>query len=288
VTVTLGGKTYTGTVDGSGHWSVTLPSADLQALPDGTPALTVTVTDAAGNSNTLNTTVTVDETAPTLTVNVVAGDDVLNAAEVQVAQTVSGTASVADAGRTVTLTLNGKTYTAVVQPDGSWSTSLPAADLQALGDGSHNLVATLTDAAGNSTSTTHVLGVDANPANLPTLSINVFAGNDIVDGAEVKTAQTLSGNTTHVQAGQTVTVTLNGKTYTATVLADGSWSTSVPAADLALLANGQTTITATVSDSAGNPANASHEVTVDTSLSGLSIAVIAGDDKLNLAESLLP
>jgi ribosomal 50S subunit-recycling heat shock protein len=288
VTVTLGGKTYTGTVDGSGHWSVTVPAADLQALPDGTPALSVVVTDAAGNSNTLNTTVTVDETAPTLTVNVVAGDDVLNAAEVQVAQTVSGTASVADAGRTVTLTLNGKTYTAVVQPDGTWSASLPAADLQALSDGSHNLVATLTDAAGNSTSVTHGISVDADPANLPTLSISVFAGNDVLDGAEVKTAQTISGSTTHVQAGQTVTVTLNGKTYTATVLADGSWSTSVPAADLALLANGQTTITASVSDSAGNPASASHDVTVDTSLSGLSIDVIAGDDKLNLAESLLP
>ncbi|PAA94890.1 Ig-like domain-containing protein, partial [Serratia fonticola] len=191
VTVTLGGKTYTGAVDANGNWSVTLPSADLQALPDGTPALTVTVTDAAGNSNTLNTTVTVDETAPTLTVSLVAGDDVLNAAEVLVAQIVSGTASIGDAGRTVTLTLNGKTYTAVVQPDGSWSTSLPATDLQALSDGGHNLVATLTDAAGNSTSVTHNINVDANPANLPTLGINVFAGNDIVDGAEVKTAQTL-------------------------------------------------------------------------------------------------
>ncbi|MDK2378546.1 Ig-like domain-containing protein, partial [Serratia fonticola] len=71
VTVTLGGKTYTGTVDGSGHWSVTIPAADLQALQDGTPALTVTVTDAAGNSNTLNTTVTVDETAPSLTINTI-------------------------------------------------------------------------------------------------------------------------------------------------------------------------------------------------------------------------
>ncbi|MBC3382417.1 Ig-like domain-containing protein, partial [Serratia fonticola] len=229
VTVTLGGKTYTGTVDGSGNWSVSVPSADLQALTDGTPALTVTVTDSAGNSNTLNTTVTVDETAPTLTINTIAGDDILNAAEVQVAQTVSGTASVADAGRTVTLTLNGKTYTAVVQADGTWSASLPATDLAALADGNHNLVATLTDAAGNSTSVTHGVSVDADPANLPTLGINVFAGNDIIDGAEVKTAQTLSGTTTHVEAGQTVTITLNGKTYTATVLADGSWSTSVPA-----------------------------------------------------------
>ncbi|WP_447882216.1 Ig-like domain-containing protein, partial [Serratia fonticola] len=151
-----------------------------------------------------------------------------------------------------------------------------------------NLVATLTDAAGNSTSVTHSISVDANPANLPTVSIGVFAGNDIVDGAEVKTTQTLSGTTAHVEAGQTVTITLNGKAYTATVLADGSWSTSVPAADLALLANGQTTITATVSDSAGNPASASHDVTIDTDLSGLSIAVIAGDDKLSLAESQLP
>ncbi|WP_431223659.1 Ig-like domain-containing protein [Serratia sp. L9] len=288
VTVTLGGKTYTGTVDGSGHWSVTVPAADLQALPDGTPALSVVVTDAAGNSNTLNTTVTVDATAPTLTVNVIAGDDVLNAAEVLASQTVTGSASLADAGRTVTLTLNGKTYTAVVQPDGTWSTSLPAADLAALADGSHNLVATLSDAAGNSTSVTHAITVDAAAATLPTLSIGVFAGNDIVDGAEVKTSQTLSGTTTQVEAGRTVTVTLNGKTYSANVLADGSWSTSVPAADLALLANGQATITASVSDSAGNPANASHTVTVDTSLSGLSIDTLAGDDKLNAAEAAAP
>ncbi|WP_447879742.1 Ig-like domain-containing protein, partial [Serratia fonticola] len=94
VTVTLGGKTYTGTVDGSGNWSVSVPAADLQVLPDGTPALSVVVTDAAGNSNTLNTTVTVDATAPTLTMGLIAGDDVLNAAEVLVAQTVSGTASI--------------------------------------------------------------------------------------------------------------------------------------------------------------------------------------------------
>ncbi|WP_431223660.1 Ig-like domain-containing protein [Serratia sp. L9] len=267
---------------------MTVPAADLQALPDGTPALSVVVTDAAGNSNTLSTTVTVDATAPTLTVNVIAGDDVLNAAEVLASQTVTGSASLADAGRTVTLTLNGKTYTAVVQPDGTWSASLPTADLQALTDGSHNLVATLSDAAGNSTSVTHAITVDAAAATLPTLSIGVFAGNNIVDGAEVKTSQTLSGTTTQVEAGRTVTVTLNGKTYSANVLADGSWSTSVPAADLALLANGQATITASVSDSAGNPANASHTVTVDTSLSGLSIDTLAGDDKLNAAEAAAP
>ncbi|WP_421094487.1 Ig-like domain-containing protein, partial [Serratia fonticola] len=48
-------------------------------------------------------------------------------------------------------------------------------------------------------------------------------------------------------------VTLNGKTYTGTTLADGSWSVSVPAADLALLADGTTTVTVTAVDQAGNP-----------------------------------
>ena len=265
-----------------------MPAADLQALPDGTPTLTVVVTDAAGNSNTLTTTVTVDATAPALTVNVIAGDDVLNAAEVLSNQTVSGTASLSEAGRTVTLTLNGKTYTATVQPDGSWSTSVPAADLQALADGSHNLVATLTDAAGNSTSLTHVVNVDAAAANLPTLSIGTFAGDDIVNGAEALVIQTLSGTSTQVEAGQIVTLTLNGKTYFATVQTGGGWSVNVPAADMALLANGQATITASVSDKAGNPASDSHIINVDTAVESIAISVIAGDDRLNLTEASQP
>ncbi|WP_431223663.1 beta strand repeat-containing protein [Serratia sp. L9] len=285
VTVTLGGKTYTGVVDGSGNWSVNVPSTDLQALPDGTPVLNVAVTDAAGNSNTLNGSVTVDQTAPTLTVTAIGVDDVLNSAEVLLNQTVSGTASVADAGRSVTLTLNGKTYTAVVQPDGSWSTTLPTADLTALADGSYNLVATLSDAAGNSTSVTHAVAVDASSLNAPVLTIGTFAGNNIIDGAEAQTLQTLSGSSNHVEAGQIVSITLNGKTYTASVQADGSWSTSVPAADLALLANGSLTITAQVADKAGNPANATHDITVDLDQSALAIAPITGDNQLNAIEA---
>ncbi|VTR46945.1 Protein of uncharacterised function (DUF3607) [Serratia fonticola] len=174
--MTLGDKTYTGTVDGSGNWSVTVPVGDLQALPDGTPVLNVVVTDPAGNSNTLNSTVVVDKVAPTLTVSVIAGDDVLNSAEVLLKPDRFGTASIGDAGRTVTLTLNGKTYTAVVQPDGSWSTSLPTADLTALSDGSYNLVATLTDSAGNSTSVTHAIGVDASALNAPVLTHRHLCG----------------------------------------------------------------------------------------------------------------
>ncbi|VTR46931.1 Uncharacterised protein [Serratia fonticola] len=67
---------------------------------------------------------------------------------------VSGTASIGDAGRTVTVTLNGKSYTGVVANDGTWSATIPSADLQAMGDGSYPLTTTLSDAAGNTTTVT--------------------------------------------------------------------------------------------------------------------------------------
>jgi hypothetical protein len=40
-------------------------------------------------------------------------------------------------------------------------------------------------------------------------------------------------------AAQTVTVTLNGKTYTGTIANNGKWSVNVGAADLAVLTDGQ-------------------------------------------------
>jgi hypothetical protein len=82
----------------------------------------------------------VDATAPTVTINTIAGDDILNAAEAKSDLTVSGT-STAEAGQTVTVSLNGKDYTATVSADGSWTLNVPAADVAALGDGSVTVTA---------------------------------------------------------------------------------------------------------------------------------------------------
>ncbi|WP_250695798.1 Ig-like domain-containing protein, partial [Escherichia coli] len=65
------------------------------------------------------------------------------------------------------------------------------------------------------------------------------------------------------EAGQTVTVTLNGVTYSGTVQADGSWSVSVPTTDLSNLTASQYTVSASVSDKAGNPASTTHGLAVD-------------------------
>ncbi|MCL6331572.1 Ig-like domain-containing protein [Pectobacterium carotovorum subsp. carotovorum] len=285
VTATLGGVTYTGIVDTAGNWTISLPANGLQNLPNGTTALQVSVSDAAGNSSTLTSNVTVARTPPTLSAASFATDNILNSTEVQSDQLLTGTASPSSAGQTVTTTLNGKTYSGTIGSDGTWSITIPSADLSNLSDGNYSVVTRLTDAAGNTTTTTQTIVVDASPLNAPIVTIGTFAGNNIIDGAEVRVSQVLSGTSKNVEQGQTVTISFNGKPYTAQVLSNGSWSTTISDADMALLANGSQTITVSVSDIAGNTATSSSTVTVNTNASGLSIAPITGDNQLNALEA---
>ncbi|MCL6375844.1 Ig-like domain-containing protein [Pectobacterium brasiliense] len=285
VTATLGGVTYTGIVDTAGNWTISLPANGLQNLPNGTTALQVSVSDAAGNSSTLTSNVTVARTPPTLSAASFATDNILNSTEVQSDQLLTGTASPSSAGQTVTTTLNGKTYSGTIGSDGTWSITIPSADLSNLSDGNYSVVTRLTDAAGNTTTTTQTIVVDASPLNAPIVTIGTFAGNNIIDGAEVRVSQVLSGTSKNVEQGQTVTISFNGKPYTAQVLSNGSWSTTISDADMALLANGSQTITVSVSDIAGNTATSSSSVTVNTNASGLSIAPITGDNQLNALEA---
>ena len=101
---------------GGNGWDITLSGGDLAAL-DGTVTLAFAaghaVQDVAGNA-LVNTTpsgsnessYTVDNTAPTLTIDTVAGDDRINAAEDNSSVTVSGSTSAED-GQTVSITVGG-------------------------------------------------------------------------------------------------------------------------------------------------------------------------------------
>ncbi|WP_224652503.1 Ig-like domain-containing protein [Pectobacterium versatile] len=285
VTATLGGVTYTGIVDAAGNWTISLPANGLQNLPNGTTALQVSVSDAAGNSSTLTSNITVARTPPALTATSITADNILNSTEVLSNQLLTGTASPSSAGQTVTATLNGKTYSGTVGSDGTWNITIPSADLSNLSDGNYSIVTRLTDAAGNTATTTQTISVDASPLNAPVVTIGTFAGNNIIDGAEARVSQVLSGTSKNVEQGQTVTISFNGKAYTAQVLSNGSWSTTISDTDMALLVNGSQTITVSVSDVSGNTATSSSTVTVNTNASGLSIAPITGDNLLNAQEA---
>nr|WP_250844897.1 Ig-like domain-containing protein [Escherichia coli] len=280
VTVTFGGKTYTASVAANGSWSVNVPAADLATLPEGAANVQASVSSASGNSASATHAYSVDASAPTLTINTIASDDILNAAEAGSPLTISGT-STAETGQTVTVTLNGATYTGTVQADGSWSVSVPTSALGALNASNYTVSATVNDKAGNPGSASHNLAVDT---TAPVLTINTVAGDDIINDAEHAQALVISGTSSGGEAGDVVSVVLNGKTYTTTLDASGNWSVGVPAADVTALGSGAQTITASVSDRAGNSDDASRTVTVSLSAPVISINTIAGDDVINAKE----
>ena len=280
VTITFGGKSYTATVDADGKWTATVPAADLAGLKDGDASVQVSVTNVNGNSASAGREYSVDATAPSVTINTLANDDILNAAEVQADLTVSGTTT-AEAGQTVTVSLNGKDYTTTVSADGSWTLNVPAADLAGLTDGSVTVTASVSDKAGNPASVDHNLAVDI---TAPAVTINTVAGDDVINIAEHGQAQIISGTATGAAAGDKVTVTIGGQTYTTVLDAAGNWSVGVPASVISGLSDGTVTVTASVTDAAGNTGTGSHNVTVDTGLPSVAFNAISDDNVLNAVE----
>ncbi|EON8240565.1 Ig-like domain-containing protein [Escherichia coli] len=280
VTLTINGQTYVAAVLADGTWSVGVPAVDVSAWPAGSVTIAASGSTSAGNPVSVTHPVTVDLSAVAVSINAITADDVINAAEKGAALTLSGSTSGVEAGQTVTVTFGGKTYSATVAANGSWSTSVPAADMAALRDGDASAQASVSNVNGNSATTTHAYSVDA---SAPTVTINTIAGDDILNAAEAGAALTITGSST-AEAGQTVTVTLNGTNYTGTVQTDGSWSVSVPSADLSTLTASNYTVNAAVSDKAGNPASVNHNLTVDTSVPVVTINTVAGDDVINATE----
>ena len=280
VTLTINGQTYVAAVLADGSWSVGVPAVDVSAWPAGTVTITASGSTTAGNPVSVTHPVTVDLSAIAVSINAITADDVINAAEKGAALTLTGSTSGVEAGQTVTVTFGGKTYTASVAANGSWSTTVPAADMAALRDGDASAQASVSNVNGNNATTTHAYSVDA---SAPTVAINTIAGDDILNAAEAGAALTITGSST-AEAGQTVTVTLNGENYTGTVQTDGSWSVSVPPADVSALTASNYTVSAAVSDKAGNPASVNHNLTVDTSVPVVTINTVAGDDVINATE----
>ena len=72
--------------DAGTGWTATIPTADASALHDGTATVTAQVTDLNGNQSALATQlVTVAETGPSVTIDKVDGNDLINFAEAHAA-----------------------------------------------------------------------------------------------------------------------------------------------------------------------------------------------------------
>ena len=297
VTVTINGKDYTGTVSG-GIFSVTVPAADLAALPEGAVTVTANVADAAGNpAASALTSVLADFTAPTIVFDEIAGGE-LNKVETQSDLIITGRTD-AEVGQSVTVTFNGKEYVGLVEAGtglgpttapaplaNTFEVTVPQADLAALPEDTAGVSysASVSDAAGNAGQTA-ILDL---PANLfgPSLSITPLSIGEVMNIAESEAALTISGSTSNVQTGQVVTVSVNGADYTDEVDAAGAWSVELPVNVVGGFANGATVeISASVSDADGiaaTPATASFGV--DISAPEIEIVTNSTQDVVNSVE----
>ncbi|WP_200911313.1 Ig-like domain-containing protein, partial [Pseudoalteromonas sp. P1-7a] len=235
-------RSFNTTTDAQGNWSVELS----QELASGDYTVQAEVSDAAGNSALDTATGNIDTSGPSLTVDF---DAVTN----DTTPTISGTSD-ADVGTTVTVVItdeNGveQTLTTTVDANGNWTVT-PQTELN---EGDNTIEVSVSDEAGNTTTVTDTITLDT---QAPTLTIqNVGDVNDLTP--------TLQGTSNEIGGTVTLTVTdSNGaeQTLTTTVEADGHWDIEIPGA----LAQGDFTVTASITDAAGNESTANSSGNVDT------------------------
>ncbi|MCH7378037.1 retention module-containing protein, partial [Aeromonas sp. MR19] len=148
--------------------------------------------------------------------------------------TLTGTTD-APAGSTVTLLVtdangNQQTLTTTVNPDGTFSVDVTTP----LADGSYTVTANVTDPAGNTATATDDGSVDSTAPDLAIeLDANITA-DDVINAAEAGQQIPVSGTVSgEFKAGDTVTLTVNGKPFTGPVDADGRFTILVAGSDLA-------------------------------------------------------
>ncbi|MGN5123177.1 retention module-containing protein [Aeromonas hydrophila] len=303
VTLTVNGKTFTGPVAADGRFTILVAGSELAADSDRTIEASVTSTNAAGNSATATDSegYGVDTTAPAdlairLDANIT-DDDVINATEAQQDIPVSGTVSGEfKAGDIVTLTVNGKTFTGPVAADGRFTILVAGSELAADSDRTIEASVTSTNAAGNSATATDSEGYGVDTTAPADLAIRLDANitdDDVINATEAQQDIPVSGTVSgEFKAGDIVTLTVNGKTFTGPVAADGRFTILVAGSELA--ADSDRTIEASVTstNAAGNSATAtdSEGYGVDTTApADLAIrldANITDDDVINATEAL--
>jgi Ca2+-binding RTX toxin-like protein len=241
-TVQLYSGTGTGSQLGS---SYTLTNTDISnsfanvqtgTLTNGTTyTLTARLTDQSGNQSAVSTnsfTVTEDTTAPAVTESLVSDTGSSSSDKIT-----SNPALTGSGDPNVVVTLNeGSTIlaTATANASGAWSFTPTG-----LSDGPHTIVASETDAAGNTGTASLTFTLDTTP---PLVSITSTGG------LTNHPTQTVSGTVDVTDVGTLVTL-YDGTTAlgTATVESNGSWSKSIT-----LTGDGTHTLTAQDTDPAGN------------------------------------
>ena len=204
-------------------------------LNSGSNVLTAQVIDAAGNQGVSNTvTYTLSTTTPVVTEALTFDTGSSATDHITANDALSGTGL---ASTVVHFTIDGTPIatTVTANAQGAWSFT-PSG----LTDGAHTIVASQTDAFGNTGSASLTFTLDT---TAPSVAIT-SAG-----GATNQANQTITGTVDIADAGATVTI-LDGATVAGTAIVQGNGNWSAPVT----LTGGTNSLTARVTDAAGNTA----------------------------------
>ena len=119
----------------------------------------------------------------------------------------------------------------------------------------------VTDPAGNTSSLSDTVRVDTG-VNALSRSSQPVEGDNVINALEARDGVTLSGQ---VERGSTVEVDVFGRTYTANVAANGTWTVHIPGADIPEAAQ-DFPMVVRATDAAGNPDSFTDSLTVDTTV----------------------
>jgi hypothetical protein len=275
MTITVGDASQTMVVDDDGNWSFTF---DDTVFPGGeyTTEITLTSTDAFGNSTTVVDTVEIDTVNTVSLDNVpLTGDNVVSQSEFDAGVTFVGTSQ---AGATVTVTVEGVTHTATVDASGGWSVTFAGGDLTG---GTYQTTALIvsTDTAGNVSTMSHAFSIDTEVGL--TIDTSAVGGDGVINAVEIEGGVAVTGT---AEGGAAVVVSTNGNSFATTADVGGGWSVDIPSVSLPR-GTLPLEITATATDAAGNTITSTGSVSIDTEV-GLTIntAAVEGDGVINAAE----
>ena len=271
--------------DANGKWEAGVPLP--AGLADGKHALSVTTTNAQGNTATSKAEFTLDKTppAPAANLKLEGNDTTITSTEAKNGVSLSGTG---EAGAKVTVSIaGGKTQTATVGANGGWKVEFKEGDLPMPGQGNNTSTAfnvVLQDKAGNDSAVaTQNVTLQGPLRPLSTPLISTIAGDDIINAAEAQGAVSVSGI---ADAGSIVHVKLGTVGTTAQAGGDGRWTAQLT--NLASVPDGSYDVTAVASQPGReNSVAAAHKVTLDKTAPGqpTNIKTNGGDTTISADEA---
>ncbi|PHQ73781.1 MAG: hypothetical protein COB74_07610, partial [Shewanella sp.] len=257
------------------NWNGTVPVITYTTNTGSTATLTLEVTPVADGAPQV--TITTDTNNDEL----ISNEELNGSAEISVTIGLEGTgANIGD-----TLTVNGIEII-LTQEDidtGSVDITLPSP-----GAGEEIVVeATITDSAGNVSppgTDSAVLDTTAPALNIA-LDTNITT-DDTINAAEAQQEIAVTGKVTgEFSDGDIVTLTVNGKTFTGPVNAQGEFSINVPGADLVADDNNVIDASVTSTDTAGNSSTATDAEGYGVDTDAPSVTVNIVDEMLIVGET---